>query len=678
MNYSIIIFLFFIGFLIIGIFTFFFKKEFTKEDKIEENPYVTSSEYFNYIHKYHEKNHDNIQEKTRKILGTIPILFVVLKRNKKRVDNINHIIKKFHLKNYHIIDAIDYKDFIVNNDLINVEDFKNIWIGRNNIFLPEIACLLSHLKACYFAYTQNYKKVLICEDDVSFDILFDSRMTIDDLWDERPNKCEVLSLFSYYEKYKPTVRKKIFTDFVWGTVAYVICLESIKKYLLTIHNGFFIENTLYIDGSMYKNIASDNLLKEVLNCYSLKDSIILPINEELSSTIHDSFDDSHIKHSNVILKKIITKLANNLILLTDNKKHIDKYIENYPEHKIVLVSTKKKGFDYLYHNGGIFVWFDDYFENIPYNFENCIVSNYFMSCYTLSDTIHLVEKSGNNNLKYCLDCNVPNDYEFIAYPYQEQFCFIIPAYNVQDIVEKNLKSIFTQKNKNWRILYIDDNSQDKTIENAIQVIKKYKMEEKVQILKNDKNYGQIYSRYVGYTRAKPNEILIFLDGDDWLSQNKVLDILEEKYRNGCSTTMGSFKIFENGKINNSIKGNTGYSRDIIKTNSFYKYWPVQHLRTFRASIIQNIPYSFLYDWNGKFAKMSTDQIESFWALPQANGNIDVIQDCLYIYNQDNSKKYKNSYHRKDMEDYREKMNSYIKERYSALQKEKHQDKSVNE
>ena len=44
-------------------------------------------------------------------------------------------------------------------------------------------------------------------------------------------------------------------------------LESIKKYLLTIHNGFFIENTLYIDGSMYKNIASDNLLKEVLNCY---------------------------------------------------------------------------------------------------------------------------------------------------------------------------------------------------------------------------------------------------------------------------------------------------------------------------------------------------------------------------------------------------------------------------
>lgn len=677
MNYSIIIFLCFICFLVIGIVTIVFRKTFTKKDS-KKDTYVQSLDYFNYIEKYHQTHKDTVQNKTKKVLGNVPILFVVLKRNKQRVDNINNIIKKYDLKNYHIIDAIDYKNFVVNNDVINVEDFKNIWIGRNNITLPEIACLLSHLKACYFAYTQNYEKVLICEDDVSFDILFHSTKTIDEFWHERPNECEVLSLFSYYEKYKPTVRKKIFTDYVWGAVAYVICLESIKKYLLHIHNDFFIENTLYIDGSMYKNIASDNLIKEILNCYSVKDSILLPMNEELSSSIHPDFDDHHIKHSNTILKKVIDNLSYNLILLITNKEHLDKYIESYPEYRIIMVLNKKEGFDYLYNHGGIFVWFDGYFENIPHHFQKCIVSNYFMSCSGFSKTIRLVEKSGNKNLKYCIDCTIPNDYEFIIYPHEEQFCFIIPAYNVEDIVEKNLKSIFTQKNKNWRIIYIDDHSQDKTVENAIKIIKEYNMEERVEILKNDKNCGQIYSRYVGYTRAKPHEILIFLDGDDWLSETNVLHILEEKYRNGCDATMGSFKIFENGKINNSIKGNTGYPKDIIKTNSFYKYWNAQHPRTFRANIIQNIPYSFLFDWNGELAKMSSDQIESFWALPQANGNIEVIHDCLCIYNVDNSKKYKNSYHRKDMKNYREKMNSYIKERYSALQKERQQGKLLNE
>lgn len=50
---------------------------------------------------------------------------------------------------------------------------------------------------------------------------------------------------------------------------------------------------------------------------TLKDSIILPINEELSSTIHPNHDEYHIKQSNLILYKIISKLKQQDKLLNE-------------------------------------------------------------------------------------------------------------------------------------------------------------------------------------------------------------------------------------------------------------------------------------------------------------------------------------------------------------------------
>ena len=169
-------------------------------EKKSESDYVSIDYLVNYIDKFHKENSDSILKKTKKTLGNIPILFILLEKNKDRVQNIQHIIKKYQLCNYHIIDAIESRYLTKKNGKLIVSDFKNIKMNKGRLKKKIIACLLSHLKACFFAYEKNYKKVLIVEDDVSFDILFSSLQTLNELWNERPTDCEFLSLYNGLQK----------------------------------------------------------------------------------------------------------------------------------------------------------------------------------------------------------------------------------------------------------------------------------------------------------------------------------------------------------------------------------------------------------------------------------------------------------------------------------------------
>ena len=58
-------------------------------------------------------------------------------------------------------------------------------------------------------------------------------------------------------------------------------------------------------------------------------------------------------------------------------------------------------------------------------------------------------------------------------PTQEKpIVIVIPSYNNKDWYEKNLKSVLTQNYKNYRIIYLDDVSTDRTGELIKKFIKK--------------------------------------------------------------------------------------------------------------------------------------------------------------------------------------------------------------
>lgn len=114
---------------------------------------------------------------------------------------------------------------------------------------------------------------------------------------------------------------------------------------------------------------------------------------------------------------------------------------------------------------------------------------------------------------------------------------IIPAYNEENNVSLlNEKIIFTLKESHinqYEIIYVDDGSSDKTVQEIEQLTKKNK---KIKLIQFRKNYGQTAAISLGIEYAK-GDIIILMDAD---LQNDPADIplLLQKIKEGYDVVSG--------------------------------------------------------------------------------------------------------------------------------------------
>lgn len=104
-----------------------------------------------------------------------------------------------------------------------------------------------------------------------------------------------------------------------------------------------------------------------------------------------------------------------------------------------------------------------------------------------------------------------------------KFSIIVPNYNNADWIDKTIESVINQTYNNWEMYIIDDMSTD----NSIEVINKYS-DTRITLIENEIKLYNGGSRNVGILKTKksnPDGYLLFIDSDDWLSNNKVLENL---------------------------------------------------------------------------------------------------------------------------------------------------------
>lgn len=242
------------------------------------------------------------------------------------------------------------------------------------------------------------------------------------------------------------------------------------------------------------------------------------------------------------------------------------------------------------------------------------------------------------------------------------FLIIIPSYNNEKWYEKNLMSVFNQNYPLWRIIYVNDCSTDSTSKLVKEFVAKNNMEKKVQVIDNEKQMYQAYSRHRAYMLANKDEICCFLDGDDFLFDEHVLLHLNRLYRNGYNCTYGRFTVYEDGKFTQPF-GTEEFPKEVVQNKSYRKYpWISQHLRTCRANLIQNIPIEHIKDFNGNWLRYCTDLAEMFWILENSNGKHTNSNKLLYIYNKENSQNYPNSFYRLENQEYKQKVEEFIRNR----------------
>ena len=104
---------------------------------------------------------------------------------------------------------------------------------------------------------------------------------------------------------------------------------------------------------------------------------------------------------------------------------------------------------------------------------------------------------------------------------------VIPAYNSEKYIEKNLMFLSRQTSNNFEVIVVDDGSTDNTCEVSEACLENFKINHRV--IRCEENRGQSVARNIGinYSRGK---YILFLDSDDF-AENNLVQILERNMFN---------------------------------------------------------------------------------------------------------------------------------------------------
>lgn len=245
------------------------------------------------------------------------------------------------------------------------------------------------------------------------------------------------------------------------------------------------------------------------------------------------------------------------------------------------------------------------------------IAVFFLTCFANSALAKVL------SLKY--DLSLP----------EKPIVVIIPSYNNEKWVEQNLTSVFTQKYKNYRVIYVDDCSTDSTFQQVRQIVEKFDAKDRTTLIHNDENRGAMANWYTAIHSCADDEIVVQLDGDDWLAYEYVLAYINFIYSNkDIWMTYGQFKEYPSGVIGYDYS--RPFSDEVITSNLFRNIGqlPISHLRTFYAWLFKNIKLEdTLYE--DYFYTMTCDKLMMACLIELAGRHHYCVPDVLYIYNNHN-------------------------------------------
>lgn len=207
---------------------------------------------------------------------------------------------------------------------------------------------------------------------------------------------------------------------------------------------------------------------------------------------------------------------------------------------------------------------------------------------------------------------------------------VIASYNNVKYVLQNLKSVFDQNYSNYHIIYVDDCSTDGTLLIAKKYTQIMKKQDKVHFIQNKERHWALYNQYHATHLCKDTDLIVILDGDDWLYGKDVFQYLNQVYSNkNIWLTYGQFFQYPTGDVG----WNVLIPDSVAKANSFREFTHApSHLRTYYAGLFKQIKKEDLL-YEGDFFTMTGDIAAMFPMIEMAReGHFHFITKNLMVYN----------------------------------------------
>ena len=195
-----------------------------------------------------------------------------------------------------------------------------------------------------------------------------------------------------------------------------------------------------------------------------------------------------------------------------------------------------------------------------------------------------------------------------------KFKIICPSYNNEKWVETHISSILGQTYDNWEVIYIDDNSSDNTWKAVNDLVGN---NSKFRLIRNSENKGAAYNYNEYLENIEDEDILIHLDGDDWIATPDVLEKLNNLYLE--KDLWMSYGYYMTYKTHDDIEykpfpQNTEYPEFVHRYSKYrVDHWRASHMRTYKWFLYKNIDRNDLKsNIDGKYFWHASDLS---WAYP---------------------------------------------------------------
>lgn len=212
---------------------------------------------------------------------------------------------------------------------------------------------------------------------------------------------------------------------------------------------------------------------------------------------------------------------------------------------------------------------------------------------------------------------------------ENKFIVVVPVYNAELYIQQCLESILSQTYKNYELFIVDDCSTD----NTANIIKSLYIKPEFSFRYNINNVrvgspAANISKAIRIASDNDEDIIVTVDGDDWLDNNDVLTYLNEVYQDeNVYMTYGQYEPLSHTYHN--------YCSPIPNFRTYRKsgLWLASHLRTFKRKIWNLIRDEDLRDTDGEYYKFASD---TAWIYPLIEicgpKHTKFISKVLYIYN----------------------------------------------
>lgn len=218
----------------------------------------------------------------------------------------------------------------------------------------------------------------------------------------------------------------------------------------------------------------------------------------------------------------------------------------------------------------------------------------------------------------------------ICLGFEKPIVVVVLSYNNAQYYKTNLDSILSQHYSNYKVLYIDDAS-DQMEQLVPHYLLHYDNHHRVTYIRNNQNRGAMANHWYAVSLIPDESIVVICDGDDSLAHPYVLSRINQAYQDeNVWMSWGQYKCSDGSwGISAAIDMNVLNQKRLRRSA-----WVTSHMRTYYAWLFKQIKLKDFF-YQGNFLKTSCDQAIMLPLLEMAHEHHAFIPDHLYNYTYNN-------------------------------------------